>query len=112
MTATAEKLATTSCCKSEHHGAAHFSRASHFILILAPMALGVIYILARDYWVGQSTPSQGITDSIRISLLYGRTAWLRMGILALWLFGIGGGLFLVKGLSTLEKWEEAHLPKN
>ena len=96
---------------TEHHShshPAHFSRASHFFMILTPMALGVIYILVRDYLLGLNAPAEGLTDSIKISLLYGRTAWLRIGVFLLWAFGIGGGLLFLKGITQLEQWEESH----
>lgn len=83
-----------------------FSRASHFAMALIPMGLGVAYILARDYFSWHGSGLGNVTDSIKLSLYYDHTIWLRGLTFAMWFFGVTGALTLLYGVSLLEALEK------
>jgi hypothetical protein len=74
-------------------GAQSFSRASHFAMILIPSIFGVAYLLFGEFF--------GRSGTLGWSLLDENSLGFHLAVYALFLFGVGSAVFILRGLDEL-----------
>lgn len=83
-----------------------FSRASHFGLALIPMAIGQVYVQAKDYFDRGPFPEWlGYTGFARTMTQYDYSGWNHFITVMLFALGIGGAIAILRAVGQAEKYE-------